>query len=188
MLEAVGRYAVYRAGAAITVKRQGEGRADLQTRAGGSREDAVRAVYGAAVAKNLIPLALACGAEGEGGAGGAGVQGGGEGGEGEGGGGTAAGAASQDRGGGGEPGGGLQCAVSGFVTGADYAGRKTQLVLFINGRGVECTPLKRALEGAYAALLPKAAKPFIFLVRPAKKSAKRPRTSLPAAQPPPPRL
>lgn len=30
---------------------------------------------------------------------------------------------------------------------------------------VECTPLKRALEATYAAVLPKAAKPFIFLVR-----------------------
>ena len=30
---------------------------------------------------------------------------------------------------------------------------------------VECTPLKRALEAAYATLLPKAAKPFVFLVR-----------------------
>lgn len=30
---------------------------------------------------------------------------------------------------------------------------------------VECTPLKRAIEATYAAVLPKAAKPFAFLVR-----------------------
>lgn len=30
---------------------------------------------------------------------------------------------------------------------------------------VECTPLKRAIEASYAAVLPKACKPFLFLVR-----------------------
>ena len=53
----------------------------------------------------------------------------------------------------------------GWVSGADYAGRKTTLVLFINGRTVECSPLKRALEATYATILPKASKPFIYLVR-----------------------
>ena len=38
------------------------------------------------------------------------------------------------------------------------------LVLFINGRPVDCSPLKRALEATYAAILPKAAKPWVFLV------------------------
>ncbi len=57
---------------------------------------------------------------------------------------------------------GLQ--VDGFASGADYAGKKTSMVLFINGRVVECSPLKRAIEAAYALILPKAAKPFIFLV------------------------
>ena len=111
----------------------------------------------------------------------------------------------------------------GYISTADYEGKKTQLVLFINGRSgeaccrccalagmaaqpgggtqmqqpglcwrcfsawpgptpctalpcpwqrtspllpaVECTPLKRALEASYAAVLPKACKPFLFLVR-----------------------
>lgn len=35
----------------------------------------------------------------------------------------------------------------------------------LTGCAVECTPLKRALEATFAAVLPKAAKPFIFLVR-----------------------
>ena len=38
------------------------------------------------------------------------------------------------------------------------------MVLFINGRPVDCSPLKRALEATYAAILPKAAKPWVFLV------------------------
>ena len=52
----------------------------------------------------------------------------------------------------------------GWVSGADHAGRKTILVLFINGRTVECSPLKRALEATYATILPKALKPFVYLV------------------------
>lgn len=53
----------------------------------------------------------------------------------------------------------------GWVSGADYSGRKTSMVLFINGRAVDCSPLKRALEATYASILPKASKPFIYLVR-----------------------
>lgn len=51
------------------------------------------------------------------------------------------------------------------MSNADFNGKKTMLVLFINGRPVDCSPLKRALEATYAAILPKAAKPWIFLVR-----------------------
>lgn len=54
--------------------------------------------------------------------------------------------------------------VQGYISNADYNGKKTVLVLFINGRPVDCSPLKRALEATYAALLPKAAKPWVFLV------------------------
>jgi hypothetical protein len=52
------------------------------------------------------------------------------------------------------------------VSGADYSGKKTVLVLFINGRPVDCGPLKRAFEAVYASVLPQSARPFIFLVRP----------------------
>ena len=51
------------------------------------------------------------------------------------------------------------------MSSADYSGKRAVLVLFINGRPVECAPLKRALEATYAAVLPKAAKPFVFLVQ-----------------------
>lgn len=57
------------------------------------------------------------------------------------------------------------CLLQGFVSNADFNSKKTMLVLFINGRPVDCSPLKRALEATYAAILPKAAKPWIFLVR-----------------------
>ena len=42
ILDVVGRYAVYKAGVALTCKRQGEARADLHTLRGGSRLDAIR--------------------------------------------------------------------------------------------------------------------------------------------------
>lgn len=54
--------------------------------------------------------------------------------------------------------------LQGYVSNADYSGKKTVLVLFINGRPVDCSTLKRALEATYAAILPKAAKPWVFLV------------------------
>jgi len=43
----------------------------------------------------------------------------------------------------------------GFVSSASYAAKRTQMVLFINGRAVECGPMRRALEATYAQLLPK---------------------------------
>ncbi len=46
----------------------------------------------------------------------------------------------------------------------DHHGRKMTFVLFINGRPVDCGPLRRALEATYALVLPKAQKPWIYLV------------------------
>ncbi|KAL4433570.1 hypothetical protein ABPG75_000011 [Micractinium tetrahymenae] len=133
LLEIMGAYAVYKAGVSMTCKRQGEARSDLHTLAGASRLDNIRAVFGAAVSKHVLPLELTCGD----GAAGAGP-------------GEAADA-------------GVHCEVEGYISNADFSGKRTQMVLFINGRSVECTALKRALEATYAAVLPKAAKPFIFL-------------------------
>lgn len=144
ILDVVGRYAVYRSGAAISVKRVGEARPDLHTQTGANRQETIKSVYGSAVAKNLLPLAFTKG------------QGREEGQQTDLQAGQAESASAGDC-------GSLRCSVEGFVTGADYAGRKTQLVLFINGRSVEFAPLKRCLEATYAALLPKAAKPFAFL-------------------------
>ena len=56
--------------------------------------------------------------------------------------------------------------LQGFITNADYSGKKTVMVLFINGRPVECSPLKKAIENTYSSMLPKAAKPWLYLVGP----------------------
>lgn len=52
----------------------------------------------------------------------------------------------------------------GLISGANYSsGKKTVLVLFINGRCVECSQLRRSLEALYGTLLPKACRPWMFL-------------------------
>ncbi|WCJ44195.1 DNA mismatch repair protein MLH1 [Euphorbia peplus] len=53
--------------------------------------------------------------------------------------------------------------MNGFISNSNYAAKKTTMVLFINDRLVDCTALKRALEIVYAATLPKASKPFLYM-------------------------
>nr|CAD1824552.1 unnamed protein product [Ananas comosus var. bracteatus] len=53
--------------------------------------------------------------------------------------------------------------MEGLISNANYIAKKTTMILFINGRLVECTALKRAIEVVYAATLPKASKPFIYM-------------------------
>lgn len=49
------------------------------------------------------------------------------------------------------------------MTGLAWTGRRGALVLFINGRCVECGALKRGAEAVYASLMPRAPKPWMFL-------------------------
>lgn len=130
VLDVLGRYAARNAHACFSCRKQGEARADLHTSAGGDRREAVRAVFGAAAAAALVPIAASRQRPSEGAAG--------------------------------LPGGGGY-SLEGFISGANYAAKKTTFVLFINERLVDCAPLKRAAEAVYAALLPKADKPFVFL-------------------------
>ncbi|XP_050213071.1 DNA mismatch repair protein MLH1 isoform X2 [Mercurialis annua] len=53
--------------------------------------------------------------------------------------------------------------MNGFISNSNYVAKKTTMVLFINDRLVDCTALKRALEIVYAATLPKASKPFVYM-------------------------
>ncbi|KAL8059951.1 hypothetical protein ABFX02_03G121000 [Erythranthe guttata] len=53
--------------------------------------------------------------------------------------------------------------MDGFISNSNYAAKKITMVLFINDRLVECGALKRAIEIIYAATLPKASKPFIYM-------------------------
>eukprot|EP00963_Diacronema_lutheri_P000586 scaffold31_cov334-Pavlova_lutheri.AAC.54 len=58
----------------------------------------------------------------------------------------------------------ISCKYEGYLSNANYLGKKTNFLLYINERVVECSPMKRALENVYSAVLPKASKPFIVLV------------------------
>jgi DNA mismatch repair protein MLH1 len=55
--------------------------------------------------------------------------------------------------------------ASGFISNGSYCVPKSSsaFLLFINGRLVESAPLRRAIEGVYVDILPKSAKPFVFL-------------------------
>lgn len=53
--------------------------------------------------------------------------------------------------------------TDGLVSNANYSGKRTTLLLFINHRSVESTALKRAIEQTYSTFLPKGGKPFIYL-------------------------
>ncbi|XP_057469436.1 DNA mismatch repair protein MLH1 isoform X2 [Actinidia eriantha] len=53
--------------------------------------------------------------------------------------------------------------MDGFISNSNYVAKKITMVLFINDRLVDCSALKRAIEIVYAATLPKASKPFIYM-------------------------
>ena len=141
ILDVVGRYAVYHAGAAVAVKKGGEVKADVSTVQGGSRLDAIRAVYGVAIARHCLEIKYQDSA-------------------------TGGGDENSEKSNNNNKDSSIErnIRVQGYITGAEYtAPRKTQLILFINGRSVECPLLKRSVESTYATLLPNASKPFLFL-------------------------
>lgn len=53
--------------------------------------------------------------------------------------------------------------MKGFISNSNYVAKKITMVLFINDRLVECSALKRAIEIVYAATLPRASKPFVYM-------------------------
>ena len=57
----------------------------------------------------------------------------------------------------------VRFAVDALVSTASYHSKKTTFILFINDRLVECAPLRRACELAYAAFSPKSERPFLFV-------------------------
>ena len=53
--------------------------------------------------------------------------------------------------------------ATGYASNANYSGKRTMLLLFINHRSVESSAVKKAIEQAYALFLPKGGKPFVYL-------------------------
>ncbi|XP_031570425.1 DNA mismatch repair protein Mlh1-like [Actinia tenebrosa] len=56
ILDVVSKYAIHNSGVAFTCKKQGESKADVRTQANASVQDNIRAIYGAAVAKELLEV------------------------------------------------------------------------------------------------------------------------------------
>ena len=57
----------------------------------------------------------------------------------------------------------LHFSCESYGSNLNYLHKKMQFFCFINNRLVTCTPLKKALEVCYEALLPKGCKPWIYL-------------------------
>ena len=53
--------------------------------------------------------------------------------------------------------------ATGYASNANYNGKRTMLLLFINHRSVESSAIKKALEQTYTIFLPKGGKPFVYL-------------------------
>ena len=53
--------------------------------------------------------------------------------------------------------------AEGLVSTANYHGKKTTLLLFINHRSVDSGAIKKAVEQTYGMFLPKGGKPFVYL-------------------------
>ena len=131
-----------------------------------SRLDAIRAVYGAPLAKALLPFAFRVGGGGGGGGGGGEAAAGKED--------AAATATDAGNGKGGEDGKedpegeqhnepAPRFEATGYVSAPDWPGRRSAFVLFVNGRSVEAGALRRAAEGAHAAAAPRGSRPFCFV-------------------------
>lgn len=52
---------------------------------------------------------------------------------------------------------------SGWVSNANYHGKRLSLLLFINNRAVESSVIKKAVEQTYSTFLPKGSHPFLYL-------------------------
>lgn len=53
--------------------------------------------------------------------------------------------------------------AKGWISNANYSVKRTTLLLFINHRAVDSSPIKKSAEQTYAAFLPKGGHPFVYL-------------------------
>lgn len=57
----------------------------------------------------------------------------------------------------------IEASIEAYVSSANFNMKKGIFVLFINGRLVDCAPLKRAIDAAFSVYLPKGTHPFAYL-------------------------
>jgi len=53
--------------------------------------------------------------------------------------------------------------VEAHLSNPNYSTKRMTLVLFINGRLVECSPIRRCIESVYSPYLPKGSHPFVYM-------------------------
>ncbi|XP_022159006.1 DNA mismatch repair protein MLH1 [Momordica charantia] len=122
IVDLLSRFAIHHTNTSFSCRKHGAARADVHSVVSSSRLDAIRTVYGASVARNLMKIEVSGNDE----------------------------VCSDFK-------------MDGLISNSNYVAKKITMVLFINGRMVECSSLKRAVEIVYAATLPKASKPFVYM-------------------------
>lgn len=140
ILDVLTKYSVHYARVSFTCKKHGKAAPDLHTPrddgvAGRERcpLDVIRIVYGAAVAKELVAVQFSRS--------------------------TATDATARDD----VAAGSFVVAAAGLVSNANFSQKKSVFLLFINGRLVESSALKKVVEQAYAQYLPRHSHPFVYL-------------------------
>ena len=144
IVDVVQRYAVQHAvrGVAFTVRKVGGQSSgaglspDAHVRAGTAPIDVIGAVYGAAVKRELLPIAVSA---------------------------RWPPPAATDKAMSADESEQMTFNCTGYVSGANYSGKKGIAILFINDRLVECAPLQKALSAVYSDVLPKGGHAFTYL-------------------------
>ncbi len=138
VLDVVQRYAVHAAARNVgfTCKKRRGASADVRTLPEQDTRSVIGTLYGAPVAAELRPVAIA----------------------------TSTGTSAADTGTAvGADGDAALFSARGLATHGNWSAKNFTLILFINHRLVQCSSIKRAIEAAYAPYLPKNRHPFVYL-------------------------
>jgi DNA mismatch repair protein MLH1 len=57
----------------------------------------------------------------------------------------------------------MEYSLRGYISNPNYSSKKGTYIFFINNRLIECGSIKRVIDNVYAQLLPKHARPFIYI-------------------------
>ncbi|KAH9974153.1 DNA mismatch repair protein MutL [Lactifluus volemus] len=139
ILDVVTKYAIHNAGVSFLCKKVGVSAPDISTPSSTTKQ-AIRLLYGQAVAKDLLSTDISAPRKGK---------------------------RKRDADDGG-PGGSKSDEDGNWIaqahfTDANYHTKKFVFLLFINNRLVESSRIKKALEACYTGILPKGCSPFIYL-------------------------
>eukprot|EP00892_Ulva_mutabilis_P006513 jgi/Ulvmu1/4233/UM191_0006.1 len=133
MFDVIAKYAVFSTGVGFSLKRTGVTQPDVQTLPRHTRLDVIRSIFGATVKDHLVEFSQSLGWT------------------------------EQHTQPPGAPGQEPCFSVQGLATNQNARCKKTNFLLFVNGRPVDCSALKSGLESIYAALHAKSSNFWAFL-------------------------